>query len=79
MLHFSFGEIRCKRCGSTAVGRSKRKHMFERSVLSAFGLLPYRCHWCSQRFYARAEKHHGQALPVTPPAHQITGSAAHQH
>ena len=40
----------CPNCGSEAVHRSKRRGMGERVVLSAVGLLPYRCSACHTRF-----------------------------
>lgn len=40
----------CSRCGSTEVRRSIRRTVWE-TLLSAVGILPYRCERCSARFF----------------------------
>jgi uncharacterized protein with PIN domain len=40
---------RCANCNSAHLRRSHRKNLLER-ILSAI-MLPYRCHYCYQRFF----------------------------
>ncbi len=46
----AIAERRCPSCGWTDVRRSTAHH-FNDYVLSVFGLVPYRCRTCSDRFH----------------------------
>ena len=48
-------EAACPYCRSTKVRRSQRKGFVELVVLPMFGILPYRCQECDQRFYAKID------------------------
>jgi hypothetical protein len=45
--------MKCRSCKSREVRRSSRRNAVER-LLSAFGLLPYRCLDCNRRFFGMA-------------------------
>jgi transposase-like protein len=44
--------VHCPRCQSKEVRRSKRRGIFELSLLSMVPMRPYRCEDCDRRFYA---------------------------
>jgi DNA-directed RNA polymerase subunit RPC12/RpoP len=46
--------VRCPDCHSRAIHRSKRRGMFELSLLGLVPMRPYRCEECDRRFYAFA-------------------------
>jgi DNA-directed RNA polymerase subunit RPC12/RpoP len=46
-------KVRCPRCGSNTVYRSRRRGVIERHLFSAISLRPYRCENCDSRFYLR--------------------------
>ena len=41
----------CPHCNSKAIHRSKRRGIFELSVLSLMPIRPFRCEECDRRFY----------------------------
>jgi hypothetical protein len=43
--------VSCPHCHSKAIRRSKRRGMFESSVLSLMAVRPFRCKECDHRFY----------------------------
>jgi ribosomal protein L37AE/L43A len=43
--------VLCPHCHSKAIRRSKRRGMFESSVLSLIPVRPFRCKLCDYRFY----------------------------
>lgn len=44
--------VSCLHCQSTCVRRSKRRGVFELSVLRFIPMRPFRCENCDRRFYA---------------------------
>lgn len=46
----------CPNCDSQYTRRSHRRGLFERYVLQAFGMVPYRCDDCYKRFYSRRSR-----------------------
>jgi hypothetical protein len=44
----------CPRCHSKVIRRSKRRGLFELSLLSVIPVRPFRCDDCDCRFYALA-------------------------
>ena len=47
-------EPSCPNCACSDVRRSHRRNVFERYLLRAMGVAPYRCSECQGRFYARS-------------------------
>lgn len=47
-------KLLCPRCGSDWTYRSGRIGIFEKRVLRALQLSPYRCDSCNRRFYHRS-------------------------
>jgi hypothetical protein len=43
--------VLCPHCQSKAIRRSRRRGMFESSVLSLIPVRPFRCKECDHRFY----------------------------
>ena len=54
--------LKCKKCGSTRVYRSRRENLWERA-LSPLGLYPYRCHECDLRFLGSSKRTPGKGKP----------------
>ena len=46
----------CPRCGSERLHRSHRANAFERIVLRALWIRPYRCESCNARFHSWRRK-----------------------
>jgi len=46
--------VSCPHCQSKAIRRSKRRGVFELSILSMIPMRPFRCEDCDLRFYAFA-------------------------
>jgi hypothetical protein len=65
----------CPFCGATKFGRSRRKGLFERTILAVTSIRPYRCDRCERRFYCRP----GRPLenrPAYQPQSAVSSAAA---
>lgn len=62
----------CPKCKSERAHRSRRKGIFEKSLGRLFGLLPYRCDACDERYFGY--RFHGDPL-VTP--HTMPSESSH--
>ena len=47
--------MRCRKCGSKDIRRSKEGGVIDALVHAIFGRVPYRCRSCRARFFARED------------------------
>jgi DNA-directed RNA polymerase subunit RPC12/RpoP len=43
--------LQCPKCHSERLGRSRRRGLIERQLLTAIALRPFRCESCNHRFF----------------------------
>ncbi len=64
-------QLRCRRCQSFHVSRSRTRSSFERLLRDLFSVVPYRCRACWTRFFRRRRREttttaaHGASPGVT--------------
>jgi hypothetical protein len=56
--------VHCPSCRGNIIRRSRRKGVFEKTLLKALGVHPYRCKECDERYFGvRRHREQPETLP----------------